>query len=74
MNPYSTAQSLGGAISLCYAGTYPENLERPIIVDSAGMRNRSAFLKTFINVKPNKFLDTMNTPVSVIQNLIIANL
>ena len=66
--------SLGGAISLYYAGTYPENLERLIIVDSAGMLNRSAFLKNFINVSPNRFLDMTNTPVSVIQNYIIANL
>jgi len=71
---YVIGHSLGGAISLYYAGTYPENLERLIIVDSAGMLNRSAFLKTFINVKPNKFLDVMNIPVSVIQNYIIANL
>jgi|GEM_PF-4082138 len=48
MNPHSTAQSLGEAISLYYAGTYPENLERLIIVDSAGMLNRSAFLINLI--------------------------
>jgi pimeloyl-ACP methyl ester carboxylesterase len=66
--------SLGGAISLYYAGTYPENIERVVIINSVGLLNRTAFLKTFINVKPNMFLDVINTPVSVIQNYIIAHL
>jgi pimeloyl-ACP methyl ester carboxylesterase len=71
---YVIGHSLGGAISLYYAGTYPNDLERLIIINSAGMLNRSAFIKSFINVSPNRFLDMTNTPVSVIQNYIIANL
>ncbi|HVO67041.1 MAG TPA: alpha/beta hydrolase [Syntrophales bacterium] len=71
---YIIGHSLGGAIALYYAGTYPENLERIIIVDSAGILNRSAFIKKFINVEPNKFMDMMNIPASTIQNLMIANL
>ena len=71
---YIIGHSLGGAIALYYAGTYPENLESIIIVDSAGILNRSAFIKNFINIEPNKFLDIMNIPVSAVQNLIIANL
>jgi pimeloyl-ACP methyl ester carboxylesterase len=66
--------SLGGAIALYYAGTYPNGLERLIVVDSAGILNRSAFIKNFINLKPNKFLDLINIPVSVVQNHLIANL
>ncbi len=71
---YIIGHSLGGAIALYYAGTYPENLERLIIIDSAGILNRSAFIKNFINIEPNKFLDVMNIPVSAVQNFIIANL
>jgi hypothetical protein len=44
------------------------------VIDTAGILNRSAFLKNFINVKPNRFLDLINTPVSVIQNYIISHL
>jgi pimeloyl-ACP methyl ester carboxylesterase len=71
---YIIGHSLGGAISLYYAGTQSEGLERLIVIDTAGILNRSAFLKNFINVKPNRFLDLINTPVSVIQNYIIAHL
>lgn len=71
---YVIGHSLGGAISLYYAGTYPRDLERLIVIDSAGILSRSAFLKNFINVKPNRYLDLINTPVSVIQNYMIANL
>ncbi len=66
--------SLGGSISLYYAGAYPENLERLIIVDAAGILHRSAFVKNFITVKPNKFLDIINTPVSIVNNFVISNL
>lgn len=66
--------SLGGAISLYYAGTYPNGLERLIVVDSAGILHRSAFIKNHIIVKPNKFLDLINVPVSVVENYIISNL
>ena len=71
---YLIGHSLGAAITLYYAGTYPENLERIIIVDSAGVLNRSAFIKKFIRIEPNKFLDIMNIPVSSVQNFMIANL
>jgi pimeloyl-ACP methyl ester carboxylesterase len=66
--------SLGGSISLYYAGAYPESLERLIIADAAGILYRSAFIKNFITVKPNKFLDMINTPASTINNFIISNL
>lgn len=66
--------SLGGSISLYYAGTHPENLERLIIVDAAGILYRSAFVKNFINVKPNKLLDIIDIPASVVNNFIISNL
>jgi pimeloyl-ACP methyl ester carboxylesterase len=66
--------SLGGAISLYYADTYPENLERLIVVDVAGILYRAAFIKNFINVKPNKFLDIIDTPASIVNNFIISGL
>jgi len=66
--------SLGGAISIYYAGTHPKGLERLIVIDSAGILHRSAFIKNFITVKPNKFLDLIKLPVSVVQNYIISNL
>jgi pimeloyl-ACP methyl ester carboxylesterase len=66
--------SLGGAISLYYAGTYPENLERVIVVDVAGILYRAAFIKSFIKVKPNRFLDIIDTPASIVNNFIISGL
>jgi pimeloyl-ACP methyl ester carboxylesterase len=71
---YIIGHSLGGSISLYYAGTQSKGLERLIVIDTAGILNRSAFLKNFINVKPNRFLDQINTPVSVIQNYMISHL
>ena len=35
--------SMGGAISLGYAGTYPDDVERLIIADAAGILHRHAF-------------------------------
>jgi esterase/lipase len=35
--------SLGGGIALCFAATYPENLQRLILVDAVGALHRTAF-------------------------------
>ena len=71
---YIIGHSMGGALSLYYAKMYPDSLERLIIIDSAGILYRSAFTKSFISIKPNKWLDIFNTPVSVAYNYMIANL
>jgi pimeloyl-ACP methyl ester carboxylesterase len=44
---YLVGHSLGGAISLCYAGTYPDKIQRLILVDAAGILHRTAFTKSF---------------------------
>jgi len=35
--------SLGGAVALCYAALYPENLQRLILIDVSGVIHRAAF-------------------------------
>ncbi len=35
--------SLGGAVALCFAATYPDNLQRLILVDVSGVIHRTAF-------------------------------
>jgi len=37
--------SLGGAIALLYAGTWPQNVDRLVLVDSAGVLHRLAYAK-----------------------------
>jgi len=66
--------SMGGAISLYYAQMYPSRLERLVVVSSAGILYRSAFTKSFISIKPNKWLNIFQTPVSVAYNYMIAKL
>jgi len=44
--------SLGGAISLFYAGTYPNNINRMIITDVPGILHRSAYFTSFIRLSP----------------------
>ncbi len=44
--------SLGGAISLFYAGTYPNGIQRLIIADVPGILHRSAYFSSFIRLSP----------------------
>jgi len=37
--------SLGGAVALCFSATYPDNLQRLILVDVSGVIHRTAFTK-----------------------------
>ncbi len=48
---FLVGHSMGGAISLCYAGTYPESLQRLILVDAAGILYRAAFTKSLTSTK-----------------------
>jgi len=42
--------SLGGAISLFYAGTYPNGIQRLIIADVPGILHRSAYFSSFVRL------------------------
>ncbi|MFO1252367.1 MAG: alpha/beta fold hydrolase [Inhella sp.] len=39
--------SMGGAVALRYAATHPEQVTQLVLVDAAGILERSSFLKTF---------------------------
>lgn len=59
--------SMGGAIALYYAATYPENLEHLIIMNAAGVLHRAAFTKHFVEIYKldNILLDTLTrNPIS----------
>jgi len=45
--------SLGGAVSLYYAGTYPEGLERLVLVDVAGVLHRVPYAAALLQNKVN---------------------
>ncbi len=45
---YLVGHSMGGAISLYYAGIYPDQLERLILIDAAGILHRSAFTRNML--------------------------
>ncbi len=48
--PYAVVgHSLGGAVSLWYAATYPRDLERLILVDAAGVLHRSALTQHMLH-------------------------
>jgi pimeloyl-ACP methyl ester carboxylesterase len=40
--------SLGGAVALCFAATYPDNLQRLILVDVSGVIHRTAFTRHIV--------------------------
>jgi len=48
---YLIGHSMGGAISLCYAGTYPKTLQRLILVDAVGILHRTAFTKSLASIQ-----------------------
>lgn len=43
--PFIVGHSLGGAVALRFASLYPQHVERLILVDAAGILERTAFLK-----------------------------
>lgn len=46
---YLIGHSLGGAISLYYAGIFPDKLDRLVLVDIAGILHRSSFTKNMLD-------------------------
>lgn len=46
---YLIGHSFGGAISLYYAGIFPDKLHRLILVDTAGILHRSSFTKNVLD-------------------------
>ncbi len=48
--------SMGGALSLYYAGTYPEDIRFLILADAAGILHRAAFTKNFTRTKGRKMV------------------
>ncbi|MBU3918119.1 alpha/beta hydrolase, partial [bacterium] len=45
---YLVGHSMGGAIALYYAGKYPDNLDRLILIDAAGILHRAAFTNNIL--------------------------
>ena len=54
---YLVGHSMGGAISLYFVGTYPDAVDRLILVDAAGILHRAAFTKETFN---NRFAVELN--------------
>ncbi len=46
---YLVGHSMGGAISLYFAGAYPDSLEKLVLVDAAGILHRAAFTKNALS-------------------------
>lgn len=76
---YLIGHSMGGAISLCYAGTYPDSLQRLVLVDAAGILHRTAFTKNMASFKITKIPDDskfsfFNEKVDILNRFIEGNL
>jgi len=55
--PSVVGHSMGGAVSLYFAGKYSEKLNKLVLVDAAGILHKVAFIKPISNVpKPNSKL------------------
>lgn len=52
---YMIGHSMGGAISLYYAGTYPETLQRLILVDAAAILHRTTLTKNMAKARLSKY-------------------
>jgi len=46
--------SLGGALALHFAATYPDLVESLIIIDAVGILHRAAYSKDFLHIKENE--------------------
>lgn len=67
--------SMGGAIALYYAGTFPESLDHLILVDAAGILHRATFTKTMLEDYFNSELKIGNAnaiekPLSAIKHFV----
>lgn len=66
--------SMGGALALHFAALYPEQIERLILVDAAGILHRTAFSKNFLQLdskkKWPKILATpLKKPIAIINHI-----
>ncbi len=48
---YLVGHSLGAAIALYYAGTYPQSLEHLVLVDAAGILHRTAYTRSLTGLR-----------------------
>jgi len=71
--------SLGGAIALGYAGTYPQSLQRLVIVDAAAILHRTAFTKNMATskvrgaIKPSFFQTQVDMFNRFIENIVVGD-
>ncbi|WP_432823187.1 alpha/beta fold hydrolase, partial [Trichloromonas sp.] len=56
MPPVLAGHSLGGAIALRYAGTYPDALSRLVLIDVAGILDRRVYTKEMLSVLSEGFV------------------
>ncbi|MCK5505064.1 MAG: alpha/beta hydrolase, partial [Thermodesulfovibrionia bacterium] len=66
--------SMGGALALHFAASYPEHVERLIIVDAAGVLHRTAFTKNLLTMDSQKKLPkilaaTLKKPIAILNHL-----
>jgi len=57
--------SMGGAVALRYSATYPEEVSQLVLVDAAGILERTAFVKHLATID----IDTKNYPDFIIQGV-----
>jgi len=62
--------SLGGAISLYYAGTYSKNLDRLIVIDAPGILHRSAFFRSYVRFNSEGKISVLRTPINLLDYMV----
>ena len=69
---FLVGHSMGGAISLYFAGTYPEYLHRLLLIDAAGILHRVAFSKNIAGqkIKDTKLYRILNKPLETLNYFI----
>lgn len=59
---YIIGHSLGGAVALCYAAIYPDNLQQLILVDVSGVIHRLALTQYIMKSNPERHSGLMKIP------------
>jgi len=72
---YLVGHSMGGAISLYFAGKYPKALKRLVLIDAAGILHRATFAKNILDSHLSRELkignkDLLEKPLSRLKYLI----
>ncbi|MCP4130549.1 MAG: alpha/beta hydrolase [bacterium] len=72
---YLVGYSMGGALSLYFAGTFPGSIERLIIIDAAGILHRAAFTKNALTGQIGKGLSgvhrlILEKPIRMLKKMI----